>query len=146
MRDHSAKAGDGSPAYKELFIRKRIKTPITPGVPMAEVKAALPQNTWTFGGIGFHDSLEPVDTDALVGSSFAFDLGLCVVYGQHAGGAAAVIGLQRSPGNYGDSVVVAAFLEKLMSANSLLLVDWCWRRKFNAGASAINSYLQKKYA
>lgn len=145
VRDHSVKIDEGR-AYKQIFIRQRIKAPIASPVPMSDIKAALPENSWTFGGVGFEKSAPAAGSGALIPNSFAFDLRVCVIYGQMVDGAAAVFGLKFGAGAYGDSAVVAAFLDRLISAHSLVLVDWYWRRKIGGGASAINSYLQKKIA
>lgn len=145
IRDHSVKNGDAR-AYQKIFVRQRIKTPLASPIPMAGIKAGLPSNTWTYGGLGFESVTGEETGPKIIPASFALDLRVCVLYGQRANDAATVLGLYFGPTSYGDNAVIATFLDKLMTTHNLLLVDWTWRRKFGPGVGPLTTYLQKKTA
>jgi hypothetical protein len=129
-------------AFTEIHIRSRIPAPIARPFQYDSLASMLPRGSHAYAGIGFGGPAS-MEADGLIENGFAFQVGPVTVYGLRRSGLVSTLCLH----DYGETSIsdqaVAAFLEGIMVANDLALVDWCQRVIFPPNAAHLRDYVEQ---
>ncbi len=122
-------------AFKNIFIRSQIPSPISSQIPLSQLVSLLPEHR-PYDGISYLNEVE------LIAGGFAFGLAGLIVYGQAANGLAQTLALHAGPGAIENASEIASAFSAIMRAYDLYLVDWCAVTVLSPDTAAIQRYLQ----
>jgi len=105
------------PGFREIHMRKRIPSPFDPPLAVAEMWAALGVTGPSFDAVSFER------TSGIVPESFAFHIGELTMYGTSVTNSVRCLCLCRHRSALREPALSG--VQRLMSAHSLYLVDWC---------------------
>jgi hypothetical protein len=132
--EHAITGADGGlVGFRDLHIRSRPESPLTPPLPQETILRMLPAQQ-TFAGVGFADGV------GIAVDSFACGYGPINCYGLAAGETITVLGLQIGRIPTGPASDTSALLEGVMRTFTLILADWC--RCTVVDADSVGSYFE----
>ncbi len=137
FKDHGVR-GDKFLGFRDIYVRKGIRTPIQTQFALSELYAVFPVSRSDYDGIAYRQA------DGLITGGFAFKIDPLTVYGQQIDGLIKALGIQFSVGKVSDSIAVAAYFETIMSAHDLCLVDWCKTIAVNAEIEDLKRYFGER--
>ncbi len=122
-RNH-CKDNNGVLGFRKIHIRKLIQIPILEKFPFQSLLAEMPQQAQLFNGIGYGGwgSTEP---DGQILGGYAFEVGPMFIFGEKGNGLIKSFCLHESRNPSIHYYTAAVILSRIMSANKLILVDWC---------------------
>lgn len=143
FRDHGHD-NRGIQGFTEIHIRSRIPAPIARPFQFDSLASMLSREAHPYAGISFGGPAS-MEADGLIENGFAFQAGPVTVYGLRRNSLVGTLCLH----DYGETSIpdqaVAAFLEGIMLAHDLALVDWCRRVVFPPNAAAIRDYVEQVF-
>jgi hypothetical protein len=142
-RDHRNNS-KGIIGFTKIHLRKRIHEPIVQPFRFDDLLSIMPTETHKYIGIGYGGT-GSMESEGLIESGFAFQMGPAAMYGVHNNGLVKVLCLHNHGEKFMPSQVIAALIEKIMLTNNLALIDWCRGVALSPGAGAVQSYIEKVF-
>ena len=143
VRDHSDNKR-GIMGFTKIHIRKRICRPMARPFQFDSLLSIMPEESRQYIGIGFGGT-GSMEADGLIENGFAFQVGPVTVFGLCDNGLVGTLCLHE----YGEKSIpsrgVTVFLERIMLANNLALIDWCRQVVLLPNANATQNYVEKVF-
>ena len=134
--DEESVQTEGFTAFRRLYVRKEIPTPIADPLALSFVLSLFAANSTPFDGLAIGTATD------LVEGGFALDLSGIVLYGQQLEGNVAALGLARGTNRSANPATLSGLFAALMRQNSLSLVDWCSMLALTSDSNQWDEYLQ----
>jgi hypothetical protein len=133
--DEESVQSEGFVAFRKLYVRKAIPSPIAVPLSFAHIQRFFAANSAPFDGLAIGGATD------LIEGGFAFDLSGTVLYGQQREGNVVALGLASGTGGSTNPATLSELFAVLMQENTLSLVDWCSMLVLTADSDRLDEYM-----